>query len=167
MSDSVEARLRRLEDREAIRELRANYCFLVDDGRFDELVEQRFAEDAACHFRAADGSRDVFQGRGRAELLPFFAGMVAGLLSRMSHTVHNHRISLDGDEASGDCYFELTATEKATGEDVVGAGRYVDRYRRVEGRWLFSERRADLFYIASRARGWSRQPFLPVLSEIA
>ena len=39
MAKTEEDRLRALEDREAIRELQATYCFLVDDGRFDELVE--------------------------------------------------------------------------------------------------------------------------------
>ena len=54
MPEDLEARLRALEDREAIRELRATYCFLVDDGRFDELVDGCFTDDARCDFGATD-----------------------------------------------------------------------------------------------------------------
>jgi hypothetical protein len=43
MAKTEEDRLQALEDREAIRELQAAYCFLVDDGRFDELVDGCFA----------------------------------------------------------------------------------------------------------------------------
>ena len=46
IGSSIEQRLRILEDREQIRELAPTYCFLVDDGRFAELVERCFTEDA-------------------------------------------------------------------------------------------------------------------------
>ena len=123
MPEDLEARLRALEDREAIRELRATYCFLIDDGRFDELVDGCFTDDARCEFGAADGNAEALSAQGREEVRAFFSQGVASLLRDMAHTVHNHRISLEDDRASGDCYFELTATDVASGEDVVGAGR--------------------------------------------
>ncbi len=165
MSEELEARLRALEDREAIRELRATYCFLVDDGRFDELVDGWFTEDARCSFGAADGSIEPMRAQGREEVRAFFSQGVASLLRDMAHTVHNHRISIEDGRASGDCYFELTATDVASGEDVVGAGRYIDRYRREGDRWRFAERRAEIFFIAPRAEGWNRQRFLAVLAD--
>ena len=64
MPENLEARLRALEDREAIRELRATYCFLVDDGRFDELVDDWFTADALCEFRAVDGSFEPMRAQG-------------------------------------------------------------------------------------------------------
>ena len=164
MSEDLEARLRVLEDREAIRELRATYCFLVDDGRFDELVDGWFTEDALCDFGAADGSIEPMRAQGREELRAFFSLGVASLLRDMSHTVHNHRISVEDGRASGDGYVELTATDVAGGEDVVGAGRYVDRYRREGDRWRFAERRAEISFIAPLAKGWSRQRFPAVLA---
>jgi ketosteroid isomerase-like protein len=163
MNETIEQRLRVLEDREQIRELRATYCFLVDDERFDELVDRCFTDDACCDFRATDGSIQPLAPRGRDEVRAFFAQAVPALLSNMSHTIHNHRIAVNGDEASGDCYFELTAIDRATGTEVVGAGRYIDRYRRVNGRWRFAERRADMFYITSLAEGWSKRRFLAAL----
>lgn len=159
----LEARVRRLEDREAIRELRATYCFLVDDGRFDELVERCFVAEPSCDFRSTRAEGMVIVSKGRDEVRRFFAQVVPALLRDMSHTVHNHRIRVDGDRASGDCYFELTAVDNATGEPVVGAGRYVDRYRRVDGAWRFEERNAEIFHIALLGEGWARRPLLPAL----
>jgi ketosteroid isomerase-like protein len=164
MPEDLEARLRALEDREAIRELRASYCFLVDDGRFDELVDDCFTNDALCEFCAADGSIEPLRAQGREQLRAFFSQGVAWLLREMSHTVQNHRISIEEDRASGDCYFELTATDATSGEDVVGAGRYLDRYRREGGRWRIAERRAEISFIAPLAKGWSQQRFPAVLA---
>lgn len=160
MDASVETRLRMLEDRERIRELRATYCFLVDDERFDELADRCFTEDAVCDFRPTDASFPPMVSEGRDAVRGFFSNAVPSLLRHMSHTVHNHRISIDGDEASGDCYFELTALHAASGEELVGAGRYVDRYRRVGGQWRFAARRADLWFIAPLAEGWGKRRFV-------
>ena len=159
---TIEERLRALEDREAIRELRAQYCALVDDGRYDELVDRLFAADASCDFRAADDSLEPMISRGREEIRRFFKEQVDVLLRDMSHTVHNHRITLDGDEARGDCAFELTAIDATNGGEIVGAGRYLDRYRRIDGTWRFAERNARMVYIAPAA-GWARRRFVATL----
>ncbi len=168
IGSSIEQRLRILEDREAIRDLAATYCFLVDDGRFDELVERCFTEDACCDFRATAGGGDQMVpavSRGRAELRNFFTVIVPAALRDMAHTTHNHRISIDGDRASGDCYFELTAVDRTSGEAVVGAGRYLDRYRRDQGAWRFEMRNAAIFYIAPLREGWAKQRFLSALAQ--
>jgi ketosteroid isomerase-like protein len=164
MNQDISDRLRRLEDREAIRELQATYCFLVDDGRFEELVERWFTEDARCDFHDAAAVMPPFVSTGRTEILAFFTGVVAVLLEDMCHTVHNQRIVIDGDAADGECYFELTAKHPATDEAVVGAGRYLDRYRRVDGGWRFSERAAHIFHMAPLAEGWVRRPLLRALT---
>jgi ketosteroid isomerase-like protein len=161
---SLEQRLRALEDRNGIEELRATYCFLVDDGKFDELVERCFTDDARCDFRDARGAIAPLVSTGHTEIRAFFGQVVAALLGDMSHTVHNHRIVVDGDTARGECYFELTATSPATNEAVVGAGRYLDRYRRVDGVWRFAERVAVIGHMAPLAEGWVRQRLLRALT---
>ena len=162
---TVEQRLRAIEDREQIRELAATYCFLVDDGRFDELVETCFTEDASCDFRGTRSAMGPMVSKGRAEVTNFFAVVVPGLLRDMAHTVHNHRVRiLDDNHASGECYFELTAIENATGEAVVGAGRYIDRYRREAGSWRFEVRNAEIFFITSIRESWATKRFINVLT---
>jgi len=102
--------------------------------------------------------------RGRAELRTFFTVVVPAALRDMAHTVHNHRVSIDGDRASGDCYFELTAVDRASGEAVVGAGRYIDRYRRDAGAWRFEMRNAAIFFIAPLREGWAKKRFMNALA---
>jgi SnoaL-like domain len=164
MDKTIEERLQALEDREQIGRLAAMYCFLVDDGRFDELVERCFTDDACCDFRFARGEIAPLVSRGREEVKTFFSAVVPAALTEMTHTVHNHRITIEGDDASGDCYFELTACDRATGEPVLGAGRYFDRYRRVDHGWRFAERRAEIFYITPLSEGWAKRRFIAALA---
>lgn len=147
-------RIQILEDREQIRELGATYCFLVDGGHYEKLVHDYFTRDAECDFRIRLGNPDPMISKGRQQVLGFFREIVASTLKDMSHTVHNHRIAIEGDQASGDCYFELTARDANTSMPMIGAGRYQDLYQRVEDRWRFSQRNADILYIVPLNEGW-------------
>jgi len=164
MTDDILARLRLLEDREAIRVLQATYCFLVDDRRFAELVDHHFTEDACCDFRDVTGAMVPMVSQGRREILEFFTNVVGALLDDMSHTVHNERIRIDADTADSECYFELTAVDRTSGKALVGAGRYLDRYRRDGGEWRFAERKARMFHLTTLEEGWARRRLLPVLT---
>lgn len=150
----LEKRVQDLEDREKIKELRATYCFLVDDDQYPELVNEYFTSDAGCDFRYRSGGGDPLISQGSEKILGFFRKVVATTLKNMSHTTHNHRIAIEGDRASGDCYFELTAQDANSSVPMVGAGRYIDRYERVNGKWQFSQRNADIFYIVPLEQGW-------------
>ncbi len=162
----IDKRIQVLEDREMIRELRATYCFLVDDGKYAELVSDHFTRDAHCDFRfrlgglppifPTDQKEELppFISNGQEEVVKFFQGFVTLLLKDMSHTTHNDRIAVDGDRASGDCYFELTARDANSSEAMVGAGRYFDEFERVDDEWRFSQRKADIFYIVPLTPGW-------------
>jgi hypothetical protein len=167
MAKTDQNRLRELEDREAIRELQATYCFLVDDGRFDDLVDRCFAQDARCDFRLIGSGLDPMVAEGREEIRTFFRGVVAGLLREMSHTVHNQRLTIEGDRASAESYFELTALDAASGEAILGGGRYFDRFRRLADTWQFEERRAEIHHLSPLREGWDRQRFLRVLMAAA
>lgn len=160
-------RLRELEDREAIRELQATYCFLVDDARFGELVDDCFTKDARCDFRLSGSGIDPLVAEGSEEIGRFFEAIVAGLLRQMSHTTHNQRLTVEGDRASAESYFELTAIDASSGEAVVGGGRYFDRFRLLDGSWRFQERRAEIHYLSPLQEGWARRRFLPVLVAAA
>lgn len=168
MGDDVSRRLRAIEDRQAIEELRATYCFLVDDGRLAELVDEHFTEDAVCDFRTVRGAEKLaFLSRGRDEVRAFFTQAVPAVLADMCHMTHDHRIAIDGDHASGDCTFEVTGRDPTSDEPIVGAGRYVDRYRRVEGRWRFAARTAEIYYMSPMGAGWVKRPIGPALLAAA
>ncbi|MFQ5414425.1 MAG: hypothetical protein ACE5E6_08200 [Phycisphaerae bacterium] len=65
--------------------------------------------------------------------------------------------------ALGTLVVRVTATEVATGREVVGAGRYVDRYRRTAQGWCFSGRRAEIFFMAPLSEGWEKRRFVSSL----
>jgi hypothetical protein len=129
---NIEECIRILEDREMLRELRATYCFLVDDDRYTELVRNHFTSDARCDLGFRSAGLDPFISNGHDEILNFFQNFVGIILKDMSHTTHNHRIVVDGDHASGDCYFELTTRDGNGSSPVVGTGRYFDEFERVD-----------------------------------
>ncbi len=165
MAPTLEDRIKLIEDREQIRELAATYCFLIDDGRFDELVDRCFTADASCDYRGMRGGLAPIVARGSADIRNFLTAVLPGLLSEMVHTIHNHRITIEGERATGNLYFRMTAVDCATGDDVVAAGRYFDRYRQAGGRWRIETRNARIFFISPLNKGWSKQRFLSSLAD--
>lgn len=143
---SVEARLARLEARTEIEELRANYCYHVDDAD-GEAFASLFAEDAVLDFGSA--------GRyaGREELREFVESVVPDHYAFIVHMVHNPVVEVDGDEATGRWYFEAPATT-AGGDDVWIQGRYDDEYVRVDDVWRFAAVVARFNYVADYETGW-------------
>ncbi|HEY2206559.1 MAG TPA: nuclear transport factor 2 family protein [Pseudonocardia sp.] len=142
--DDVLARLRRLEDAQAIGQLRARYCQCLDDGRWDELAAL-FTPDGAFVGLAT--------ARGRDELREFFAGLRDGPLSAWWHFSANETVEVDGDTATGQTWLFQPCVVQ--GEAHIAAGRYRDRMARVEGRWLFAERAVTFFFWTPLVGGWA------------
>jgi uncharacterized protein (TIGR02246 family) len=123
--------------RESIRDLVARYNANGDAGRFDPMLEL-FAEDAVLEAPGATL-------RGRAAIRRFFEGVAAGAGGRrevrlLRHYTATHQIDVRSEsQARGRCYYAVL-TEKGLDH----WGRYVDEYRRVEGRWLFQRRRVSV-----------------------
>jgi ketosteroid isomerase-like protein len=132
--------------RECIRDLVARYNAQGDSGRIDDLMAL-FAEDAVVD--VADGETY----RGRAEIRELFEGAVeepedGAPVRFIRHFTATHQIDVEGPErARGRCYF-VVFTERGADH----WGRYIDTYVRVDGRWLFSERRAVVD--ARESGGW-------------
>lgn len=134
----LEARIRRLEDRHELVELPARYCRACDDRDVDGLLDL-YCEDGA--FRHGDGTVDV---AGRDALREFYATRLA-TMGITIHTVHSSILDFAGpDEATGVVQGHVELDLR--GRTVVGALRYLDRYRRVEDRWRFAERSLCYWY---------------------
>jgi hypothetical protein len=124
--------------RESIRDLTARYNANGDAGRIDQVVEL-FAEDAVLEITRAQTCR------GRDEIRAFFDSVVRGDGGRkkirvLRHLIATHQIDLvDEGEAHGRCYFAVL-----TEDGLDHWGRYRDRYRCIDGRWLFQERTVTL-----------------------
>ena len=127
------------EAREAIRDLVARYNANGDSGRFGPMLEL-FTPDAVMHIPS--GSH-----RGIAEIEGIFTNAAAktgsgdgAAAAFIRHHTATLQIDLDGLEtASSRCYYQVL-----TDRGLDHWGRYIDRYRRMDERWLFAERKVTV-----------------------
>ena len=123
-----------LPDKEKIRELVLLYSRGVD--RKDiELLKTLYAKDATDdhggHFKGTADAYIKFLERSLPRLL------VGG------HFVCNHLIAVDGATAEGEVYalaYHIYPDGKGGTVQEVAGVRYVDRYTKEDGRWLFASR---------------------------
>jgi len=138
-----DAELQALLDREAIRQLVFSYCRAVDRRDFALLA-------TLYHADATDDHTPYFCGPAR-EFLAQLPGIVAA--NRLtSHQVTNTLIAVDGDRAEGEIHtlaYHLMDAEDGPVDFLVG-GRYLDRYVREHGRWLFMHRKIVLDWSSRR-----------------
>lgn len=137
----LETRIRRLEDREELRDLIGRYSRACDDRDIEGLVET-FTPDGS--FGQGEGNGAV----GREAIGQYYIGA----LSRYGLTIHIPHIQvveeLAGDDARG---WVMAHAELAVGDGFVNAGiRYEDVYRRYQGRWRFASRTLKFWYFTDR-----------------
>jgi uncharacterized protein (TIGR02246 family) len=128
-----------LEEKDAIREVMAQYCFALDDGRFDDM--------AACF--SEDGTWQTFYGQatGRKAIAEFAAGLRAhrpGPTPRAIHHVTNVVIALDGGTAKVRSNW-TTVQNAPEGPKIGSGGAYDDDMVKVDGRWYFRHRTIDRY----------------------
>jgi ketosteroid isomerase-like protein len=136
--------LRELIDCNAIRDLARLYAHYVWQKQPAAAVEL-FTEDGEMD----TGEAPVL--RGQAALTKAYGEMLGD--SGLQPFVHNHVITLSGDEASGTCYLDLRATIE--GRSMIGSGWYEDCYRRVDGEWKFRSRKLRMSYLVPLDQGWA------------
>jgi hypothetical protein len=137
---SIEARLAKLESREAIRNLCSRYSLAVDDHDFTSLTAL-FARDARYGW-VSDADPTV----GRDAI----GALLESRIAPAGPSFHvNHDMLVDWDDSDPEratgivfCHAEVSPA----GRHLVGAIRYHDVYVREEGRWLFAERRLAFLY---------------------
>jgi len=150
--EHLEARLRRLEDLEAIRHTWRDYCLRLDCGDWPALADV-FTADAALEMdglaHLAPGLDGRYEGR-RAIIDDFYrragTGELRGGAEPLFATGHistNMQIDLQGDEATTVAYFfEIVANDR------VLIGTYQHRLRREPDRWRFTFLRIAVRYRA-------------------
>jgi quercetin dioxygenase-like cupin family protein len=159
---SFEKRLRRLEDIEEIRALKARYCRFSDrgyDGAGDDpdRVAELFVENGEWQSggepaRGQEAIRDRFVKF--QELLPFAV-----------HIATTPEIVVEEDRATATWYGVIPAVE-AGRQAVWIVGRYTEDLVRTETGWRFARMRFDAAFRAPYERGWA-DVIPPVLSDAA
>jgi limonene-1,2-epoxide hydrolase len=126
----LHTRIRRLEDIEAVKQLKYRYCMACDDDYNPAELAPLFTEDAVWD----GGAMGRFEGR--EAIRTFFAG-ASKLVPFAVHQVTNPVIEIDGDLAHGHWYLWEPIVFAQGDHALWMAGRYDDRYRRDGDRWLF------------------------------
>ncbi|MBV8737920.1 MAG: nuclear transport factor 2 family protein [Alphaproteobacteria bacterium] len=128
-----------IEDKDAIRELMAEYCFHLDDGHYDDMAAL-FTED---------GTWDTAFGKatGRAAIAKLAADIRARAGAnrpRAAHLVTNIIITLDGAQAQVRSNW-MVMQNSPEGPKIGSGGGYNDDIVQRDGRWLFRYRKIDRF----------------------
>jgi len=148
---TLEERVQHLEDVEAIKRLKVRYAELCDEG---------FDPDAIVSLFTADGVWDAGAFgcfRGAAEMAAYWAE-TARVTQFALHYMVNHVVDLEpgATEATGRCYLLGTATRE--GQAYWMAVRYKERYRKVDGRWLFAEMQLHPAFMTPYEHSWATSP---------
>src|SRR5215213_5734284 len=129
MDTTLAERIDRLEQIEALKQLKYRYCAAVDANYDAAAIASMFTEDgvwdgeALGYFSGRDAIHKCFMEPNSSVLW-------------MSHTVVNPIIDITGDRARCQWYMWLPKiTNDGTSRSFQG-GTHVDQCRRVEGQWL-------------------------------
>ena len=128
-----------VEDKDVIREVLAEYCFRLDDGRFAEMAAL-FTEDGTWDtaFGKATGRAPI------AELARSLRARAEEPRPRAVHLVTNIAIALDDARAQVRSNW-MVLQNGPQGPRVGSGGAYIDEMVRADGRWLFRYRKIDRF----------------------
>ena len=128
-----------VEEKDAIREVLAQYCFRLDDGRFAEMAAL-FTENGVW-----DTAFGRATGRGAiADLARSLRERAGADRPRGIHLVTNISIALDG--ASARVRSNWTVVQNSPDGPKIGSGgAYEDELVKEHGQWLFRYRKIDRF----------------------
>ena len=120
--------------KEEIRELAMLYSRGVDRKDF-ALLRSLYAKDAT-------DDHDYFFSGPASEYVSALERSLPHL-RYSGHHICNHLVSVNGDEGEGEVYalaYHLFPDDKGGWVEDIQAVRYIDRYRKEDGRWLFAAR---------------------------
>ena len=131
----LEQRLTRMEDIEAIKQLKAEYCDICDDDHNPDRITTIFAEDGIWE------GAGFGKAQGHAAIRELFKKFQT-LISFSQHQVLNPVIKIDGDRATGIWYFFGPFTFYKDNQAKWLAARYQDDYVKLNGEWKIQHLRA-------------------------
>ncbi len=159
MSESkLEARIQRLEDIEALKQLKARYAAHCDDDYNADELALLFTADAVWD----GGILGRFVGR---EAIREFFGSADKAVPFAIHHVTNPILEIEGDRATGSWYLWQPCTFAEGNQGLWMAGRYNDVYRRESGKWHFEHVSIELRMLSPYEAGWAHTPMIEVPNE--
>jgi hypothetical protein len=145
-TEDHEKRIIALADIEAIKQLKATYCAICDNGYDPNKITALFTEDGTWEggeFGKATGHaaiRNLFEGLQRA-------------ISFAQHNAMNPIIEVEGDRAKAEWYLFCPYTARGSNDAHWIAGRYEDDHVKVNGEWKYKHLRAMIRMHAPYEKG--------------
>lgn len=157
---TLEQRIARLEDIEAVKQLKYTYAQVLDEGYDPERVAALFTEDGLWSISGVGGT-----AQGRENIKRHSANLGKDIIWGQ----HNMfapviKVADDGMSAEGDFYLVCLLTMVAPGtpdgkEAYVLAGKYHDKYVKIDGKWYIKEMIGHIEQSSPWSEGWVKQPF--------
>jgi hypothetical protein len=146
----LEKRIARLEDIEAIKQLKALYCEICDDNHDPDRIVTIFTADGIWE---GDG---IGRAEGTAEIRKLFERFQKAM-SYSHHMTMNPRIDVNGTRATGTWYFFGPFTFRKRNQARWQATRYQEDYVKVDGQWKIRHLRiAGPSMSADYESGWAK-----------
>ncbi|MDD5095810.1 MAG: nuclear transport factor 2 family protein [Dehalococcoidia bacterium] len=149
---TLQQRIERLEDIEAIKDLKRRYIFSIDMGRYDDAIDT-FTEDAIIDY----GVFGLY--KGREALRRYLVSDVTRQRSRPSiHHLHSPLIEFTNDTLARGIW-ELQAMAQPTTVDKAYwmAGYFTDEYVKENGQWKQNKLEITWQIITEYEKGWGKQ----------
>ena len=147
----LERRIQKIEDIQAIKDLKARYANACDDFYNPEKMGEIFAEDAVW-----DGGEDFGRYEGRAAIKQFFADVSKDIEFAMHYFVQP-RIELSEDGATAEAVWYLWQASTLKGNKAVWlSGFEYDKYRKDDGRWWKPEMKLEILFLTPYEEGWHK-----------
>ena len=143
---NIDRRIRDLEEKEAIKELKARYCYYCDD---------QYNPDGIAGLFTIDGIWDGgIRGKniGRESIRSFFKN-ASSRVTFAIHNVMNPIITIDGSKAHGSWYLLQACVEN--GEAHWVSGRYEEDYSKIDNRWYFKKLEVRFSFWSPYVQGWT------------
>jgi 3-phenylpropionate/cinnamic acid dioxygenase small subunit len=135
----------------AVNHLLMTYAERVDGGRWGELGE--LFEHATYRIEHAEtGDVSVYEGAGAVRAFGEQTIVYDDGTPRTKHVITNVDIRIDGDVATSSCNATVFQQVDDFPLQPIAAGRYLDRFEKVDGTWRFAERTITGFLQGDRSR---------------
>ena len=145
----LEARVRTVEDTDAIRNLKARYAELCDDSYNPDGIAALFVEDAVWE----SGPLGRFEGRDA--IREFFLG-ASKIFTFAIHYSLNSQIEVSGDTAKARWYLFMPCTVGDGDRAMWRAGIDDEEYVRVNSQWMFKNKKSTGVFNTPFDAGWAK-----------
>ena len=149
MTETLDARVQRLEDLLEIHQLFVDYGLALDAGDFDTYASL-FAKDGEVMIGP------MGRAKGREEIRALMSGMLSGGVGSSFHIISSPQVQLDGDAATSQVMWSVVNLGDDGQARLTMLGRHRDDLVREDGRWRFARRRG--FVDVPRALPIARAP---------